>query len=295
MNVRDVCKIPLNKILLEQAITISESILLPLSTSCIQKSVSISTVCLILQDPLNVEVPRAFATVIASRVKEWSLLMQEGWVDKCSVFNPQLGNELKLIYKLIKTWGWGHTYITMVNAVLPGWFFRHQELFLYHTLLEVMTGIGLHEGDACDHLETSYETSRKAIEVVCDMASGMADVLPLSGSRFNIDHNGVLILLKTCESVEHSFLNDPVEKMHSGHVAFGLVVAGDAIMSNGCDALKQDSTFAHMFTSGIALNYLRRVALFSELHRDWYSTAHVREMEAEMRVSIEKLNNGVAG
>jgi hypothetical protein len=229
------------------AITTTTTTTTTTSEDC-RHEMQMSFAILLMHDPLSAEMAQAFAATIVEAVL-------------CGdTFNPTLEDEVRILYEMCKLWSWGHTYKEKGNREIPGWFFRHVELFLYHTLLEVVTSLGALNESEIEVRSLTMEEICRAVEVVCTIAKGAAESLPAgSVSMERVRLSGALLLLKACESVEHSILNECKKNMHRGHVIFSMVIAKDALSNDPfCDTLKEDNMFAHLFTSGTCLNFLRR-------------------------------------
>eukprot|EP00966_Prymnesium_polylepis_P288928 6673808-Prymnesium_polylepis.1 len=206
---------------------------------------------LLMHDPLNAEMAHAFAKRIVKTV-----VMGKQ-------FNATLKEEMHIMFEICKVWSWGHTYLEQGNAEVPGWFFRHVELFLYHTLLEVIHRIGDFSHQKLKQASMTNEKLCEAIRIVCRMAEGCAESLPAgSMSREAVKDSGALLLVSACESVEFSILNELPAGMNRGHVVFAMVVAEDAMHNPARDPLTKGNLFAHLFAYGTPLNFLRRVAGF---------------------------------
>jgi hypothetical protein len=234
---------------------------------------------LLLHDPLSGEMARAFGETIIDAVLHNREL------------NATMEDEIRTLYEICKVWNWGHTYMEAGNSELPGWFFRHVELFIYHTLQEVVKRIGTLNHATMKKLNVTNGKLCNAIEVVCTMARGAAEALPAGSMiRKPVRSSGALLLLKACESVEYSILNACERTMTLGEVVFAMVVAKDAVSSPDRDALGSDNTFAHLFTSGTPLNFLRRAANFAKKWKDKTAHAVIASVEMEMRIEVFKLD-----
>eukprot|EP00966_Prymnesium_polylepis_P187246 4340826-Prymnesium_polylepis.1 len=122
------------------------------------------------------------------------------------------------------------------------------------------------------------------------MAKGSAQALPTgSVTREAVHSSGALLLLKACESVEYSILNEPRDAMHRGHVVFAMVLAKDALHDPGRDALGSGNMFAHLYASGTSLNFLRRAGEFAFDWRDKKPSTDINEVEVEMRNTVGQL------
>lgn len=236
---------------------------------------------LLMHDPLSAEMAQAFAATIVETVL-------------CGdTFNPTLEDEVRILFEMCKLWSWGHTYKEKGNLEIPGWFFRHVELFLYHTLLEVVTRLGALKESEIKVRSLSMEEICRAIEVVCTIAKGAAESLPAgSVSMERVRLSGALLLLKACESVEHSILNECKKKMHRGHVIFSMVVAKDALSNEPfCDTLEEENMFAHLFTSGTCLNFLRRASEVAALDRKQDAAMRmINDVIVQMHETIRSLD-----
>jgi hypothetical protein len=197
-----------------------------------------------------------------------------------------LEKEVRIAYEIIKVWNWGHTYMEMGDAEIPSCHFRRVELFLYHTLLEVVAHIGSLTPRLLEQYSVTNSMLCKAIQVVCTMAKGAAMALPTGSAR----PSGALLLSKACESVEHSILGERKSAMHRGHVTLAMVIAKDALYNQDRDALGSDNMFAYLFKSGTPMNFLRRVCDFAQTCEDseCVSTA-INEVEVEMANAVREL------
>lgn len=234
---------------------------------------------LLMLSPRSGEMARAFSRTIMHTV------LHE------KHFNTTLENEMRHLYELSKVWKWGHTYMETGNAEIPGWFFRHVELFLYHTMLQVVTQIGsLTRARLKKHSMTNARLCA-AIQVVCTMAKGAAEALP--DGPVKREASGALLLLKACESVEHSILNEQKVAMHRGHVVLAMVMARDALHNPARDALESGNMFAHLFASGTALNFLRRAGEFALNWKDNQPATEINKVELEMLNTVRELDEEV--
>ena len=166
------------------------------------------------------------------------------------------------------------------------------ELFLYHTLLEVVYRIGDLSHEKLKKTSMTNEKLCEAVRVVCRMAEGCAESLPVgSMSRRGVKDSGALLLVSACESVEFSMLNELPAGMNRGHVVFAMVVAEDALHNPVRDPLASGNLFSHLFAYGTPLNFLRRVAGFAANWKDKFPAKLIASVEIEMRVAVMKLDD----
>lgn len=238
---------------------------------------------LLMHDPLSAEMAQAFARGIMKIV-----LRGES-------FSPTLKDELHIILDICKVWFWGHTYIDQGNTEVPGWFFRHVELFLYHTLLEVVHMIGELTDVNMTQLEMTNGKLCAAVKIVCTMAAGAAASLPAGSMHTGpVEASGALLLMNACESVEYSILNELPPTMTRGHVVLAMVMASDALNNPQRDPLGNNNLFAHLFASGTPLNFLRRAAAFSTSWKDKIPTTLIKSVESDMRKAVISLDDEIA-
>jgi hypothetical protein len=248
--------------------------------SALSNGTDLTRVVLLMMSPCSGEMTRAFAETIMDAVL------------KGKEFNDSLEQTVRLIYEIAKTWSFGHTYLERGNAELPGWLFRKVELFLYHTLLEVVTRIG----DLGTHSISNSELC-DAVRVISVMAKGADECLPLGGLQSNAATvgakkrcSGVFLLLNACESVEDSLLNQTKSTMHRGHVILAVVMANDALLHPDRDPLERYNTFSHLYVSATPLNFIRRageVAL--EWEDDGGPSNVINAVETEMLEEVRHL------
>lgn len=235
---------------------------------------------LLLNDPLSGEMAMAFGKTIIDAV----LYRKE--------FNTTIEEEISTMYEVCKVWSWGHTYVERGNVEIPGWFFRHVELFLYHVLLYVVTRIGSLSHSTVKKLGMTNVKLCEAIDVVCRIAKGAAEALPAGAmSKQTVSSSGTLLLLSACEAVEFSLLLHTDNAMHRGHVIFAMVVAKDAVNNPSRNALGDENTFAHLFAAGTPLNFLHRAAAFCMNWKDKTPTKTIGAVEREMIREVFKLDD----
>jgi hypothetical protein len=245
----------------------------------VQKRMNTLFAALLMHDPLSVEMARAFAETIVHAV-----LHQKS-------FHATLEGDIRRMHEICKVFNWGHTYMDMGNAELPGYFFRHVELFLYHVLLEVVTHIG---ALSCHDLEKTHVTNSRlcgAIQVICTMAKGSEGSLPTgSTTGEGARSSGALLLIKACESVECSILNEHRSTMHRGHVILAMVIAKDAVHNPDRDPLGSYNMLAHLFASGTPLNFLRRAGDVAFNWSDRQPFTEISEVDATMINVVKELD-----
>ena len=282
---------PINQTLYEKVYPMAKEILL---TGTVRGEVNntelenirnkLPLVTLLLTDPMNGESARAFATVIMERLKQRKELDADH-----ALFNPSLVELMRTIGELAKTWSFGHTYVNEGNKEIPAWFFRHQELFVYHMVLELVVMMNKLSYAEIKQCKLSYGVLAKGIEACCLVAKGLEMVLPMSSHR-DIKCAGALHVLVACEAVEHSLINDAGHKLKRGHVAFAMVMANEALYKTARDPLSKDNLFAHFFVSGTALNFMRRVGAFAEKLHDKAPAKIINDVDLEMCISVVALD-----
>lgn len=261
----------LNSLGYEKMIGVAKTMLLDSNDDIgAEHQLSAIEVAVYMFNPCVAEMTAAFASVISSTPIE--------------KINKNLEDTFRHMLRFAKFFpGWSSHFLEHGEAELPGWFFRNHELFLYHVLQGVVDK--LFKISTNTHI--SYLEDR--INVVCRIAKGMAEVLPFWLDPHIKKASPALLLLRCCEAVDGSFLDLSAQHLTRGHVAFALLIVKDAEKSREKCALKRGNAFAHLFSTGTPLAFMRRCRVWSSINRDGVAEVQLRNLELSIQKAVQKL------